>query len=177
MTCRPAKRCMWAIRFRGVGANETRGRNGKTRRRIKAESRETLLLWSVPSRRYGDGVRIRLLSSPNDISRCQSNEFSILLCLRTGPKRLARILRITMEYLTSSHGLLSRTVSHMAMPIGGLESLEVGIDAFVGRDAMSQIQNGGEPALLLTVPGGNVHQIIRPGDDGTESDGDNLDKG
>ena len=51
------------------------------------------------------------------------------------------------------------------------------VEAVVRGDAGGQVEEPGEPALVSASPGGHGHELIGPGDGGTQGDGDDVDEG
>ena len=54
--------------------------------------------------------------------------------------------------------------------------LEDGVEAVVRGDAVGEVEEPGQPVPLLAAPVGDGDEVIGPGDDGTQGDGDDVDE-
>ena len=62
------------------------------------------------------------------------------------------------------------------LELGGLDRREDGVEPVVGGDAAAEVEELGQPGALLAAVFGDRDEVIGPGDDGAEGDGDDVDE-
>jgi len=67
-------------------------------------------------------------------------------------------------------------VQQAFLELGRVQRREDGVEPIVRRDATAEVEDRGQPIPLLASPGGDRDEVIGPGDDGADGDGDDVDE-